>query len=295
MTVILQARGRYKYYTFAGRQVLARLKARKEITPAAQPSLPIDPLPTPVIMPAAEASADPVIQQDLGDQITPKQDLRDKITPRKKVTSKKPWMKGKDLSYSGHKLDSAEHDIRERQRKEREAEKALVEARALRVAAEENEARVVDSQIKDLYSYKDALIQNSTQRQGKQYPLLSRKRDRSRTPSRSPSRTPTPAPSSSWSSVSGAERRRATVRTGKGKDRRRSYSRSPTPERKPATTRNSDRSIPGLSMVDDRRSSRSRREFTPSRSPSRRRTPGTPTRSPSWQAVASRRSRRERR
>ena len=122
-----------------------------------------------------------------------------------------------------------------------------------------------------------------------------RKRDRSRTHSRSPSRTPTPAPSSSWSSVSGAERRRATVRTGKGKDRRRSYSRSTTPARRPATTRNTERSIPGLSMADDRRSSRSRREFTPSRSPPRRSTPGTPTRSPSWQAVASRRSRRERR
>ena len=295
LTVIMQARGRYEYYTFAGRKVLARLKAREEITPAAQPSLPSDPLPTPATVPAAGTSADPVILPDLRDNLTAKkQDLRDKITP-KKVISRKPWMKGKDLSYSGSKHGTAEQDIRDRQRKEREAEKALLEARALREAAEENEARVVDSQIQDLYTYKDALIQNSTQRQGKQYPLLSRKRDRSRTPSRSPSRTPTPAPSSSWSSVSGAERRRATVRTGKGKDRRRSFSRSPTPERKPAATRNTDRTIPGLSMVDDRRSSRSRREFTPSRSPPRRRTPGTPTRSPSWHAVASRRSRRDRR
>ena len=224
LTVIMEARGRYEYYTFSGRKVLARLKAREEITQAAQSSVPSDPLPTPAIVPAAETSANPAILPDLRDSLTPKQpDLRDKITPRKKVLSKKPWMKGKDISYSGINFGTAEQDVRDRQKKEREAEKALVEARALRVAAEENEARVVESQIQDLYSYKDALIQNSTQRQGKQYPLLSRKRDRSRSPSRSPSRTPTPRPSSSWSPVSGAERRRATVRTGKGKDRRRSY------------------------------------------------------------------------
>ena len=144
--------------------MLARLKARKEITPAAQLSLPSAPLPTPAIVPEAEPSADPVILPDLRNQITPKKkDLRNKITPRK-TTSKKPWMKGKDLSYSGSKLGGAEQDIRERQRKEREAELALAEARALRIAAEENEARVVDSQIKDLVSYKDALISNSTQR-----------------------------------------------------------------------------------------------------------------------------------
>ena len=201
-------------------------------------------------------------------------------------------MKGRDLSYSGLKLGGAEQDIRERKKKEREAELALAEARALRVAAEENEARVVDRQINDLVTYKDALISNSTQMQGKQYPLHSRKRDRSRTPSRSPSRTPTPSPS--WSPVSGTERRRATVRSGKGKDRRRSFSRSPSPERRPPATRNLERSIPGLVYGDERRSSHNSREFTPRRSPSRRPTPGTPPRSPSWH-VASRRRRRERR
>merc|ERR1711940_124589 len=58
LTVILNARGRYQYYQFASREVLARLKARKEITPAAQPSLPSAPLPTlatvPVVVPSAE-------------------------------------------------------------------------------------------------------------------------------------------------------------------------------------------------------------------------------------------------
>ena len=124
-------------------------------------------------------------------------------------------MKGKDLSYSGLKLGGAEQDIRERKRKEREAELALAEARALRVAAEENEARVVDRQINDLVTYKDALVSNSTQLQGKQYPLHSRKRERSRTPSCSPPCSPTPSPCRS--PVSGAERRRTTVRSGKGK------------------------------------------------------------------------------
>ena len=295
LTVIMEARGRYELYTFSGRKVLARLKAREEITPATQSSVPSDPLPTPAAPPATETSADPANLPDLRDNLTPKlPDLRDKITP-KKVLSKKPWMRGKNISYSGINHGTAEQDVRDRQRKERDAEKALMEARALREAAEENEARLVESKIQDLHSYKDALIKNSKQREGKQYPLLSNKRDRSRTPSRSPSRTPTPRPSSSCSSVSGAERRRATVRTGKGKNRRRSFSRSPTPERRPASTRNCDRSIPGLSLEDDRRSSRTRREFTPSRTPPRGRTPGTPTRSPSWHAVSSRRSRRERR
>ena len=156
LNVITQARGRYEFYTFSGRKVLARLKAREEITTAAQPSLPSDPLPTPATVPAAGTSADPVILPDLRDNLTAKkQDLHDKITP-KKVTSKKPWMKGKDLSYSGSKHGTAEQDIRDRQRKERQAEKALLEARALREAAEENEARVVDSRIQDLYTYKDA-------------------------------------------------------------------------------------------------------------------------------------------
>ena len=189
-------------------------------------------------------------------------------------------------------------DIRERRKttsarkREREAEQALAEAKALREAAEENKARVVDRQINDLVTYKDALISNFTQLQGKQYPLHSRKRERSRTPSCSPSRTPTPSPCRS--PVSGAERRRATVRSGKGKDRRRSFSRSPSPERRPPAARNLDRSIPGLVFGDERRSSHNSREFTPRRSPSRRPTPGSPARSPSWH-VASRRRRRDRR
>ena len=162
----------------------------------------------------------------------------------------------------------------------------------MRVAAEENEARVVDRQINDLVTYKDALVSNSTQLQGKQYPLHSRKRERSRTPSCSPPCSPTPSPCRS--PVSGAERRRTTVRSGKGKDRRRSFSRSPSPDRRPQAARNLDRSIPGLVYGDERRSSHHSREFTPRRSPSRRPSPGSPPRSPPWQ-VASRRRRRDRR
>ena len=164
----------------------------------------------------------------------------------------------------------------------------------MRVAAEENEARVVDRQINDLVSYKDALVSNSSQLQGKQYPLHSRKRERSRTPSCSPPCSPTPSPSRS--SVLGAERRRTTVRGGKGKDRRGSFSRSPSPDRRSCAARTPDRTIPGLVYGDDRRGSlQSRgREFTPRRSPSRRPSPGSPPRFPSWQ-VASRRRRRDRR
>ena len=62
------------------------------------------------------------------------------------------------------KMGEADQDIRERKKtdaareREREAEQVLAEAKALREAAEENEARVVDRKISDLVSYKDALV-----------------------------------------------------------------------------------------------------------------------------------------
>ena len=84
-----------------------------------------------------------------------------------------------------------DYDIRERQKteearkREKEAEQALAKSRAMREAAENNEARFVNRKIALLVSYKDALISNSSQPQGRQRPLHSRKR--ARTPSRSPS------------------------------------------------------------------------------------------------------------
>ena len=121
LTVILNARGRYQYYQFASRHVLARLKAQKESTTAAEPSLPSAPLPAPVIEPVILPAPEPVIIPDLRTQITPKKsDLRDKITARKTPSApRKPWMKGRDLSYSGLELGGAEQDIREKKKKER--------------------------------------------------------------------------------------------------------------------------------------------------------------------------------
>ena len=203
-------------------------------------------------------------------------------------------MKGRDLTYSGLKLGDGKLDIRERKKQERDAELALAEARALREAAEENEARAVDRHINVLVTYKDALVSNSTQRQGPQIPLHSRKRERSRSLSSSPPGTPSPSPSRS--TVAGAERRRATVRAGKGKDRRASYSRSPSPIQRTRVMSTPVRSIPGLTYREDRSDTHlsRRRERTPYRSPARRPSPGTPPGSPAWQVATSRR-RRERR
>ena len=96
--------------------------------------------------------------------------------------------------------------------------------------------------------------------------------------------------------MAGAERRRATVRGGKGKDRRASYSRSPSPIQRTRVIRTPDKSIPGLNYREDKRDNlhSRRREITPYRSPSRRPSPGTPPGSPAWQVASSRR-RRDRR
>ena len=147
---------------------------------------------------------------------------------------------------------------------------------------------MVNKKIADLVSYKDALVSNSTQPHGSQHTLHSRKRGRSRTPSRSPSITPASSPCRSpWPE---AERRRETARGGKGKERRRSYSRSPTPEHRRRTARTPERAIPGLAFREDRRRSLLKgREFSPARTPSRRPSPRSPPRSPSWQVATSRR------
>ena len=90
--------------------------------------------------------------------------------------------------------------------------------------------------------YADTLLNNSTQPTGSVRQLHSRKRGRSRTRSRSPSRS---APSASRSPHPTDERRRLTVRSGKDKGRRQSYSRSPTPDRR-RQARTPPRTIPGL-------------------------------------------------
>ena len=187
LSIILQARGRYEHYKFGSRHMLAKLKAKKESTAASEPTMPSSPQPATV--------SEPVPVPDLRDLITPKKsNLRATITSRKTPAApRKAYRPNRGRSYSGLKMGETDMDIRERKKtdaarkREREAEQVLAEAKALREAAEENEARVVDRQISDLVSYKDALVSNSSQPQGSQYTLHSRKRGRSRTPSSSPS------------------------------------------------------------------------------------------------------------
>ena len=133
--------------------------------------------------------------------------------------------------------------------REKEAELALVATRAAREAAEAEEARAVNKRIAALVTYKDALLQDSTQPTGSQHTLHSRKRGRSRTPSRSPTST---APSASRSPRP-TERRRLTTGSGKDKNRRHTYSRSPSPEPRRRPARSPARNVPGLSFQQDER------------------------------------------
>ena len=165
---------------------------------------------------------EPVPVPDLRQLITPKKgDLRNNITSRKTPPApRKPYKPKRNRCFSGPAVGrEADYDIRERQKtdaareREREAEQVLAEA--LREAVEENEARVVEKKIDDLVSYKHALVSNSTQPQGSQHTLHSRKRGRSRTPSRSPSSTPASSPCRS--PVLEGERKRETARGGRGR------------------------------------------------------------------------------
>jgi hypothetical protein len=188
-------------------------------------------------------------------------------------------------------------DIREREkvkearRNEKEAEEALKHQIAVRKAAEEEEAKKAQEKIKSLTAYRDALMKGGGHSSGSRSIVSSYKRTRAPTPTRSPS--PSPAPSSSRTpSLSG--RKRITARSGKGKDRRRSYSRSPSKGRFEREHRPSHKSVPGLyTGQEEARGAARRREFTPRSPAPRRRSPCTPPRSPEWQDVT--RRRRERR
>ena len=215
--------------------------------------------PTPPSAPPPAELCEPV--PDLRQLITPKKvDLRNSIIRKTPPAPRKLHKSKRNRSYTGPVAGrEAEYDIRERQKteeareREREAEQVLAETRALREAAEEDEARVVNKKIAVLVSYKDALVSNSSQPHGSQHPLHSRKRGRTRTPSRSPSSSPAPSPCRSPRPE--AERRRETARGGKGKERRRSYSRSPIPEHRRRAARTPERAIPGLAFREDRRRS----------------------------------------
>ena len=193
-------------------------------------------------------------------------------------------------TFSGTNL----FDIRERSKldsarqKEKEAEAALEMERAARKEAErEEEAREVDRKMRALTWYRDALMKNSSSSPRGTQGVVPRARKRSRSPT-PPSRHTTSSPSASRSPPT-SSRQRGTTRAGKGKDRRRSFSRSPSLRHHPREPRPSSVTVPGLCLGprEERRSGR-RREFSPSKSPPRGQS-RSPSRSPPWQTCHRRR------
>ena len=123
--------------------------------------------------PLADSTSDPA-PADLRSLLTPKkQDLRDTI--RNKTPSAPSKVKmvlvtpNPNYTGPGARAGTDQMDIRERskteeeRRKEKEAEDILAEQRAVRKAAEEEEAREAEREIAKLTRYKDALLSNSCQ------------------------------------------------------------------------------------------------------------------------------------
>ena len=187
-------------------------------------------------------------------------------------------------TYSGTDLQ----DIRQRSKvdaarlKEKEAKAALEKEREARRDAEREEAaREVERQMRELTRYRDALMRNSSSSPKGEHRAVprSRKRSRSSTP---PSRQASASPSASRSPPS-SSRQRGTTRLGKGKDKRHSFSRSPSHRKQHGEHRPHAVTVPGLSLGPSvERRSRRKREFSQSKSPPR--APSrSPSRSPSWQ------------
>jgi hypothetical protein len=306
--LIMECRGRYEDYRFGTRKAVSTAKDRRgnmgsHLTPPHTPSKP-------------SSRTD-----DLRNFLPPRKDQPDlRNSLRKKSSSEtssvpsstsnppatlpakkevKMVLVPVDPNYRGPGSFSGkgEMDIREREkvkearRNEKEAEEALKHQIAVRKAAEEEEAMKAEEKIKSLTAYRDALMKGGGHSSGSRSTMSSHKRTRAPTPTRSPS--PSPAPSSSRTpSLSG--RKRITARSGKGKDRRRSYSRSPSKGSFQREHRPSQKSVPGLYIgQEEARAATRRREFTPRSPAPRRRSPSTPPRSPEWQDVT--RRRRERR
>ena len=295
--LIMECRGRYENYRFGTRKAVAAAKDRREnmgshLTPPHTPSKP------------ASSTG------DLRNILPPRKDLPDlRNNIRKKSASesssvpslpaKKKEVKmillPKDPNYRGPGAFSGtgKMDIREREkvtearRNEKEAEEALKQQTAVRKAAEEEEARKAEEVINSLTAYRDALMKGGGQSSGSRSIMSSNKRTRAPTPSRSPS--PSPAPSSSRTPPH-SSRKRITARSGKGKERRRSYSRSPSKGSIPREHRPTQKSVPGLYLgKEEARAPTRRREFSPCSPAPRRRTPSSPPRSPQWQTATRRR------
>jgi hypothetical protein len=299
VTVLMGARGLYSGYRFGARNVVTTIRDRRELEG--------------VQLDSPEAVTEPLLDQahqpDLRDLLTPKKpDLRDTIkgkqqpaapvkkVPVKTVPVKKvpkmvlvavdPAYQGPYSRYGSNLLDIRERSkLEEAKKKEKEAKEALKQAEADR---NEEETREADRKIRELTRYRDALVRegSTSKPTGSHGAVRARKRTRSPTPPARPSHA---SPSSSRTPPS-TSRRRETVRAGKGKGGRVSYSRSQSPRRHPREPRPSERTVPGLCLGqrDERRSQR-KREFSPSRTPPRR--PRSPSGSPPWQTSQRRRRR----
>ena len=282
LTVMMSARGRYAGFRFGKRNVVEKIRNMREqqavhLTPEA-PTVPL---------------LDQQNQQDLRSLLTPKKpDLRAnlgrKIIPAPPRKETRLVMVTPDPKYIGpHTYSGTElQDIRQRSKveaarlKEQEAKAALEkESEARRDAEREEAARVVERQMRELTRYRDALMRNSSSSPKGEHRTVprSRKRSRSSTP---PSRQTSPSASRSPPSSS---RQRGNTRLGKGKDKRHSFSRSPSHRKHHGEHRPHAVTVPGLSLGPSvERRSRRRREFSQSKSPPR--APSrSPSRSPSWQ------------
>jgi hypothetical protein len=296
VTVMMSARGRYAGYRFGSRNVVEKVRDRREqqVVMNVPPEAPTVPL------------LDQQNQLDLRSLLTPKKpDLRNNLgrkqVPAPPIKRKEPKMVmvTPDPSFIGpHTYSGTDlFDIRERSKldsarqKEKEAEAALEKERAARKEAErEEEAREVDRKMRELTRYRDALMRNNSSSPKGKHGVVPRSRKRSRSPT-PPSRQTTSSPSASRSPPS-SSRQRGTTRAGKGKDKRRSFSRSPSLRHHPREPRPSSVTVPGLCLGPrEERRSRRRREFSHSKSPPRAKS-RSPSSSPSWQTCHRRPGRR---
>ena len=293
--LIMECRGKYTLYRFGKRNVVAAARERREHMGSQAPpqtlSKPKEDLRS-LLPPRRHA---PDLRTNLQRRADPGTMAAKPEPARKKEV--KMILLPKDPNYRGPGagMGTGMMDVRERRKveearkKEKEAEQALLIQTAERMAAEEEEALRAEGVISSLTHYRDALLRRGGQTSGPVGELRSSKRTRSPTPSRSP--PPAPSPSRT---PPPSDRRRLTARSGKGKEKRSSFSRSPSRETY-REARPTNRSVPGLNLGrEETRAPHRTREFSPSCTPPRRRrSPSSPPRSPQWETA--RRRRRDRR
>ena len=184
VTVMMSARGRYAGYRFGSRNVVGKIRDRREqqVVMNMPPEAPTVPL------------LDQQNQLDLRSLLTPKKpDLRTNLgrkqvpAPPIKRKETKLVMVTPDPSYIGpHTYSGTDlQDIRERSKvdaarqKEKEAKAALEKERAARKEAErEEEAREVERKMRELTRYRDALMRNSSSSPKGKHGVVPRSRKR---------------------------------------------------------------------------------------------------------------------